>query len=110
MRWDLPNVSIPNCVPEWFRERFEKDEREAELEHERREHYKKNQEKRKEACEQGCPILDYGGYDACLHCRFSDHDTQTGLEDDFDSVICHDPACPEHGKHKEEEWQHRESS
>ena len=40
---DLPDTSIPDCVPEWFREQFERDEREAELEWERREHYKENQ-------------------------------------------------------------------
>ena len=105
---DLPDTSIPDCVPEWFREQFERDEREAELEWERREHYKENQEKLKEARKQGYPILDFGGHDACLHCRFSDHDTQTGLEDDFGSVICHNPGCPEHEKHKEEEQQYKE--
>ncbi|MDE7354458.1 MAG: hypothetical protein K2O06_15615 [Acetatifactor sp.] len=109
MGWDLPDVSIPDCVPEWFRAQFERDEREAELEWERREHYKKNQEKIKEACEKGCPILDYGGYDACLHCSDADHDTQTGFEDDFDSVICHHPECPEHEKHREEGQQHRKA-
>ena len=103
MRWDLPNDSIPNCVPEWFREQFEKSEREAELEYERQEYYKKNQKKIKEAQEKGYPILDFGGYEACLHCEYADHDTQAGKDDDFDSVICHNPDCPEHEKHKEEE-------
>ena len=100
MRWDLPNVSIPNCVPEWFREQFERDEREAELEHVREMGYEANRKKLKEAREAGCPILDFGGYEACLHCKDADHDTQTSFEDDFDSVICRNPDCPEHRKHR----------
>lgn len=103
MGWDLPNISIPNCVPEWFRERFERDEREAELEYERQKGYEANRKKLKEAREAGCLILDFGGYDACQYCSYADHDTQTDFEDDFDSVICYDPDCPEHEKHREEE-------
>ena len=102
MGWDLPNTRIPNCVPEYFREQFEKEEREAQLESEREEHYEANRKKREEAYKAGCPILDYGGYDACLHCEHADHDTQTSFEDDFDSVICHNPDCPEHRKHRDD--------
>ena len=53
MRWNLPDVGIPNCVPEYFREQFEKEEHEAQLRWERMEHYKANQKKRKEAYEAG---------------------------------------------------------
>lgn len=102
MVWDLPNVGIPNCVPEWFRERFEKEEREARLEHERQEGYEANRKKLEEAREAGYPILDFGGYGACLHCKDADHDTQTSFEDDFDSIICRNPNCPEHKKHRDD--------
>lgn len=97
---DFPNIGIPNCVPEYFREQFEREEREAQLNWERMEHYKANQKKLKEAHEAGMPVLDYGGYDACLHCENADHDTQIGFEDDFGCVICHNPDCAEHGKCK----------
>lgn len=60
MRWNLPDVGIPNCVPEYFREQFEKEEHEAQLRWERMEHYKANQKKRKEAYEAGFPVLDFG--------------------------------------------------
>ncbi len=102
MRWDLSDNRIPNCVPEYFREQFEKEEHEAQLYWERMEHYKANQKKRKEAYEAGFPVLNFGGYDACLHCKDADHDTQTSFDDDFDSVICHNPDCPEHKKHKDD--------
>ncbi len=93
--------SIPNCVPEYFREQQEKYERECELYWQSLEHYKANQKKLKEAYEAGLPILSYGGYDACLHCKDADFDTQTFAEDDMGDVICHNPDCPEHEKHRE---------
>lgn len=102
MRWDLSDNCIPNCVPDYFREQFEKEEHEAQLRWERMEHYKANQKKLKEACEAGYPVLDFGGYDACLHCKDADHDTQISFEDDFDTVICRNPDCPEHRKHRDD--------
>ncbi len=101
MWWNFPDTGIPDCVPEMFREQFERDAREAELEHNRNEHYKANRKKREEAREQGYPILDFGGYDACRHCSYADYDTQISFDDDFDSLICLDPDCSEHQKHKE---------
>ncbi len=100
MQWDFPNISIPDCVPEYFREQSEREGREAQLNFERLEHDKANQKKIKKAYEDGLPVLDYGGYDACLHCENADHDTQTGFEDDICCVICHHPDCEEHKKHK----------
>lgn len=102
---DFSNDGIPNCVPEYYRELFEREEHEAELCWEQQEHYNANKEKMKEAYEADLPILDYGGFDACLHCEDADHDTQTGFEDDFCRVICHNPDCPEHRKHKEDRQQ-----
>lgn len=101
MWWNFPDTGIPNCVPEMFREQFEREEREAQLNWERMEHYKANKKKLEESSDAGMPVPDYGGYDACLHCKDADHDTQTDFEDDFNCVICHNPDCPEHGRHKE---------
>jgi len=69
------NDFIPNCVPEYFREKFEREEHEAELRWERQEHYNANQKKVHEAYEAGLPVLDYGGYDTCIDCKDADHDT-----------------------------------
>lgn len=94
--------NIPNCVPEMFREQFEREAREAELRWERAEHYNANQKKLAKANADGYPVLDYGGYDACWECKDADHDTQTADGDDFCRVICKNPSCPEHEKHKEQ--------
>lgn len=96
MRWDLSDVGLPNCVPEYFREQFEREAHEAELRWERTEHYKKNRQKRQQAYKAGLPILDYGGYDTCQNCTDADHDTQISDDDDINCIICHNPDCPEH--------------
>lgn len=97
------NINIPNCVPEMFREEFEREAHEAQLRWERKEHYEANRTKLQEAYKSGLPVLHYGGYDACLQCNDADYDTQTCCEGDLDRVICHNPDCPEHGRHKEDE-------
>ena len=102
MRWNLSDVGLPNCVPEYFREQFEREEHEAELRWERTEHYNTNRQKIKNASEAGLPVLLYGGYNGCQCCRDADHDTQTSDDDDICCVICHNPDCPEHRKHKGE--------
>ena len=91
------DYGIPNCVPEYFREQFEREEHEAELRWQRQEHYNANKEKMKKAYETGLPVLPYCGYDACQNCRDADHDTQTDDDDDFSNVICHNPDCERHG-------------
>lgn len=96
------NDFIPNCVPEYYRDLFEREEHEAELRWEQQEHYNANKRKIDDACGAGLPILRYGGYDACRNCKNADHDTQTSEEDDINHVICHNPDCPEHRKHKME--------
>ncbi len=94
------NDFIPNCVPEYFREKFEREEHETQLRWERQEHYIANRKKMTEAYEAGLPILDYGGYEACQNCKNADFNTQTAEDDDIGCVICHNPNCPEHEKHK----------
>ena len=49
----------------------------------------------------GFPIIPYDGYVAYRNCQYADFDTMTCEEDDMGDVICHNPECPEHGKHKE---------
>lgn len=93
--------SIPNCVPEYFREMIERQQHEEELHWERFDHYQANQKKMHEAYEAGLPVLPFGGYEACYKCEDADYDTQRGEDDDFCCVICHNPNCPEHEKHKE---------
>lgn len=90
---------IPDCVPEYFREKIEKEQHEAELYWERQEYYDENKKNMEEAYEAGLPVLPYCGYDACITCNDADHDTQTYMEDDICYVICHNPDCPEHQKH-----------
>lgn len=93
------NEGIPNCVPEYYRDLEEKADRGVEKQSRDVEHYKANREKRQAALNAGLPLLDYGGYGSCcFNCRRADHDTQVNVNDDFDTVICHDPNCPEHKK------------
>lgn len=91
-------MSIPNCVPEYYRSREEAADRRYELQEQQREHYKANQDKIEAAREAGLPLLDFGGYEACWSCKTADHDTQTGEDDDVCCVICHNPSCPQHRK------------
>ena len=44
---NMYDYGIPNCVPEYFREKFEREEHEAELHEKRKEHYNANKEKLK---------------------------------------------------------------
>lgn len=92
---------IPNCVPEYFREQQGKYERECELYWQRQEHYTANREKMEMAFATGLPILEYGGHEACQNCKDADPDTMTCEYDDMENVICRNPGCPEHRKHRE---------
>ena len=91
------DYGIPNCVPEYFREKFEREAHEAELRWQRAEHYNANKEKLKKAYEAGLPVLSYGGYDECQSCKDADYDTQANDDDDFCNVICQNPDCEKHG-------------
>ena len=90
------DYGIPNCVSEYFREKLEREEHEAELHEKRKEYYNANKEKMKKAYEAGFSVLPYGGYDECQSCKDADHDTQTNDDDDFGNVICHNPNCERH--------------
>lgn len=98
----LFNDSIPNCIPEYFREQQEKLDREYELMEQRQQRYLANQQKLGVAVRSGLPILDYGGYTPCRECPSADHDTMRDDDDDFCLVICHNPSCAEHKNHQTE--------
>ena len=89
---------MPDCVPEFYRAQQEAADHQYELLLRCREHYRANQEKVSAATASGLPILPYGGYTSCWMCQVADYDTRTDDDDDFDCVICHNPACPEYIK------------
>lgn len=95
--------TVPNCVPEYYREQEEERGRRFDLAMQRRAHYLENRRKLDEAVRAGLPILDFGGYGSCGGCPKADDDTATDDEDDIGRVICGDPACPEHMKHQDKE-------
>ncbi len=99
----LCNDPMPNCVPEFYRARQEAADTRFERQMRAQAHYMANREKIQAVAASGLPILPYGGYGPCWECASADHDTMTGAEDDFDYVICGDPACPQHKKHQSEE-------
>lgn len=92
--------AIPDCVPEFYRSRQEDAEHKYELLTCCQERCRANRQKLDEAAAAGLPILSYGGYEACWECPDADRDTMTGDDDDMCRVICHNPACPHHGKGK----------
>lgn len=96
----LTNEPIPGCVPELHRAQEEKCDRQYDLKMQRQTHYLVNKQKLDVAAGVGLPILDFGGYNACGECPQADHDTRTDDEDDFDRVICGNPACPWHRKNQ----------
>ena len=96
---DVVCDQIPDCVPEYYRSMWEEDAHQYELWEQRQEGYQANREKIREAIAAGLPVLDYGGYESCWGCSYADHDTMRDDEDDFECVICHDPACPLHREH-----------
>ena len=96
------NDPMPGCVPEYYRERQEERDRQYDLAMQRKAHYLANRQKLGEAAEAGLPVLDFGGYGPCRECPNADHDTAISDDDDFCSVICRNPACPEHMKRRTE--------
>ena len=85
-------MNIPNCVPEYYREMQEREEREYERECKRLEYYEESKRKLEWAKQMGWPILYFGGYDKCHKCKYK-FDVQTDAEDDMDTLICLDRGC-----------------
>lgn len=92
---------IPNCVPEYFREEQERQEREYELMEARREGYKRDTEKLEKAIQDGYPVLDYDGYPECCFCTQKES-VIVNEYDDMGTIICRNKSCECH-KRKEEE-------
>jgi len=90
--------SIPNCVPEMYREQFEREERTYELSARK---YEENRERLRVAISKGFPTLDYGGYSECYKCELKEGSslTQRGENDDFEVIICLNPKCECHKKY-----------
>ena len=93
---------LHNCMPEYFRLEQEQYEHECELALKRQEHYKANIKKLEDAEKAGYPILEYDGYAACQECKNADFNTCRYEFDDIGLVICKNPDCLEHKKHKTE--------
>lgn len=85
---------MPGCVPEYYRSRQEDDDHQYDLRMQRRAHFLANRAKLDAAAASGLPVLTLRGPGPCWECPQADRDTMTAADDDFDRVICHDPACP----------------
>lgn len=92
------NAPMPDCVPEYYRSRQDGADHRDELQMRRQTHYLANRQKLDAAVAAGLPVLTLTDYCQCWDCRTAGHDTMTGDDDDFDRVICRDPACPHHRK------------
>lgn len=85
--------SIPDCVPEFYRSRQEAADHGYECEMQKRTHFLANREKISAAIAAGLPVLTLNGCGPCWECGTADHDTRTDDDDDFDRVVCLNPAC-----------------
>lgn len=88
-------MQIPNCVPEYYRELEEREEREYEKAHKFDAYYEESRRRLKWAKRLGYPILHYGGYVECLNCK-KKFDVQIDAEDDFCDLVCYDKNCECH--------------
>lgn len=88
------NEPMPDCVPEFYRSKLEERREDKLMQEQNR--YQANRVIIEAAIAAGLPVLNFGGFPQCRDCPHADHDTQTDAEDDFDRVICYNPACPCH--------------
>ena len=90
-------MQMPNCVPEYYRELEEREEREYEKAHRLDAYYEESKVKLDWAKRCGWPILHFGGYDKCATCKYK-FDVQIDAEDDMCTLICLDRGCVCHLK------------
>lgn len=87
-------TGIPNCVPEYFRSRFEDEAHEYELEMERNEWYEKNRMYRRQKMIEGCNELDFYP-DECGKCPCGEEASPDSEYDDIPVMICSNwKSCP----------------
>lgn len=92
---------IPNCVPEYFREEQERQEREYELREKQMERYEKNKEKLEKAIQDGYSVLNYEGYPECCFCTQKESIVVSEC-DDMGTIICRNKNCECHRRKTEE--------
>ena len=80
------NMSIPNCVPEYYRSLQDDYDHECELEMERQEWYNKNKEYRKQKYIEGCNEIMSS--DECNGCIFGEEAMPDSEDDDMPTIIC----------------------
>ena len=78
---------IPNCVPDYYLERFEREEHEWELMEERMDWYRKAEEYRESKRKEGCAIFAFPP-DECYSCEHGEEAPPTSSEDDIPGMIC----------------------
>lgn len=92
------NEPMPDCVPEFYRSKLEEQERREDRQLREQGRYLANRKIIEAAITSGFPVLNFGGFAQCQDCPCADHDTMTSEDDDFDRVICYNPACRCHRK------------
>lgn len=93
-------MSMPNCVPEFYREQEEREERKYELRHKREIGYQADCEILSKAEELHLPVLYFCGYYKCNDCMNRSKELITDEDDDLCRFVCYNPYCDEHSKNK----------
>lgn len=87
-------MNIPNCVPEYYRSKFEDEAHEAELEMQRLDWYEQNKAYRAKRENEGCREIAFYP-DECEHCALGEVAMPTWEGDDWPVKICSGwESCP----------------
>ena len=78
---------IPNCVPDYFLEQREREERECELADMRWEHYQQAKEYIAAKEKEGCAVFPFPP-EECYSCKHGEETPMTDDEDDVPRIIC----------------------
>ena len=78
---------IPNCVPEYYRSKWEDECHEAEKELERQTWYEKNKEYQDKRYREGCWLISFYP-DECEKCEHGEEGMPTAEWDDIPTKIC----------------------
>ena len=100
----IMNCSIPNCVPEYNRSRFEDEAHEAEKEWERLTWYEKNKAYRRQKYIEGCNELRFYT-SVCVDCPHGEEAMPDSEMDDIPTMICSNwKNCPVYRKDADEHF------